>query len=79
MRNNIKTLVLSFALSIYSMTTFAANSGEEDFITMVDDPSNPGSDPGAPINDYIVPMLLLGILVGYRMIRLGLKETTIKK
>ena len=60
------------------MTTFAANSGEEDFITMAD-PSDPGSDPGAPINDYIVPMLVLGILVGYRMIRLGLKETTIKK
>ena len=69
MRNNIKTLVLSFVLSIYSMTTFAANSGEEDFITMVDDPSNPGSDPGAPIGDYIIPMLLVGVVIGYRLLK----------
>ena len=68
MRNNIKTLVLSFALSIYSMTTFAANSGEEDFITMVD-PSDPGSDPGAPIGDYIIPMLLVGVVIGYRLLK----------
>lgn len=68
MRNNIKTLVLSFALSIYSMTTFAANSGEEDFIAMVD-PSNPGSDPGAPIGDYIIPMLLLGIALSFYLLK----------
>ena len=68
MRNNIKTLVLSFALSIYSMTTFAANSGEEDFIAMVD-PSDPGSDPGAPIGDYIIPMLLLGIATSFYLFK----------
>ena len=69
MRNNIKTLVLSFALSIYSMTTFAANSGEEDFIAMVDDPAGPGSDPGAPIGDYIIPMLLFGVIGGIYWLR----------
>ena len=68
MRNNIKTLVLSFAISIYSMTTFAANSGEEDFIAMVD-PSDPGSDPGAPIGDYIIPMLLFGVIGGIYWLR----------
>ena len=68
MRNNIKTLVLSFALSIYSMTTFAANSGEEDFITMVD-PSDPGSDPGAPIGDYIIPMLIFGIALSFYLLK----------
>ena len=68
MRNNIKTLVLSFALSIYSMTTFAANSGEEDFITMAD-PSDPGSDPGAPIGDFIIPMLLLGIALSFYLLK----------
>ena len=68
MRNNIKTLVLSFALSIYSMTTFAANSGEEDFMTMAD-PSDPGSDPGAPIGDYIIPMLLLGIALSFYLLK----------
>ena len=68
MRNNIKTLVLSFALSIYSMTTFAANSGEEDFITMVD-PSDPGSDPGAPISDFIIPMLIFGIALSFYLLK----------
>ena len=68
MRNNIKTLVLSFVLSIYSMTTFAANSGEDDFITMAD-PSDPGSDPGAPIGDFIIPMLLVGVVIGYRLLK----------
>ena len=69
MRNNIKTLLLSFALSIYSMTTFAANStGEEDFIAM----SNPGDlpgDPGAPIGDYIIPMLIFGIALSFYLLK----------
>ena len=68
MRNNIKTLVLSFALSIYSMTSFAANSGEEDFITMAD-PSDPGSDPGAPIGDFIIPMLIFGIALSFYLLK----------
>ena len=68
MRKNIKTLLLSFALSIYSMTTFAANSGEEDFITMAD-PSDPGSDPGAPIGDFIIPMLILGIALSFYLLK----------
>ena len=69
MRNNIKTLVLSFALSIYSMTAFCANSsGEEDFITMAD-PSDPGSDPGAPIGDFIIPMLILGIALSFYLLK----------
>jgi len=35
------------------------------------DPFNPGSDPGgevAPINDFIIPMLLIGLVLGYRML-----------
>ena len=69
MRNNIKTLVLSFALSIYSMTTFAANSsGEEDFIAMAD-PAGPGSDPGAPIGDFIIPMLIFGIALSFYLLK----------
>ena len=68
MRNNIKTLVLSFVLSIYSMTTFAANSGEDDFITMAD-PSDPGSDPGAPIGDFIIPMLIFGISLSFYLLK----------
>jgi hypothetical protein len=70
MRNNIKTLVLSIALSIYSITTFAANSsGNEDFMTMAD-PAGPGSDPGVtPISDYIIPMLVLGIALSFYLLK----------
>jgi hypothetical protein len=69
MRNNIKTLVLSIALFIYSMTAFCANSsGEENFITMAD-PSDPGSDPGAPIGDFIIPMLIFGIALSFYLLK----------
>ena len=70
MKNNIKTLVIVFALSIFSVTTFAANNtGEEDLSTFAN-PGEPGGDPGAtPINDYLIPMLLLGIAIGYRLLK----------
>jgi hypothetical protein len=76
MKNNIKTLVIVFALSICSLTTFAANpSGEEDLSTFAN-PGEPGGDPGAPINDYLLPMLVLGIAIGFRLLR---KKTAIVK
>ena len=68
MKNNIKTLVLVFALSNCSLTTFAANtSGDEDLSTFAN-PGEPGGDPGAPINDYLIPMLVLGIAIGFRLL-----------
>ena len=70
MKNNLKTLVIVLILSIFSMTTFAANtSGEEDLTTLVDNPAGSPGDPGAPINDYLIPMLVLGIAIGYRLLR----------
>ena len=77
MENNLKTLVIVLILSIFSMTTFAANtSGEEDLTTLADNPAGAPGDPGAPINDYLLPMLVLGIAVGYRLLR---KRTAIVK
>jgi hypothetical protein len=34
------------------------------------DPFNPGADPGqvAPISDYIIPMLLIVLIFGYRVL-----------
>jgi hypothetical protein len=77
MKNNIKTLVLVLIISIFSLTTFASNTtGEEDLATFTN-PGDPGGDPGAsPINDYLLPMLVLGIAVGYRLLR---KRTAIVK
>ena len=70
MKNNLKTLVIVLILSIFSMTTFAANtSGEEDLTTLADNPASAPGDPGAPINDYLIPMLVLGIAIGYRLLR----------
>lgn len=70
MKNSIKTLVLVIALSTFSMTLYAANpDGEEDFTTN-SDPGDTGGDPGVvPINDYLIPMLVLGFVIGYRLMR----------
>jgi hypothetical protein len=77
MKNNIKTLVIVFVFSIFSLTTFASNpSGEEDLSTFAN-PGEPGGDPGVtPINDYLIPMLVLGIAIGFRLLR---KRTAIVK
>jgi hypothetical protein len=68
MKNNIKTLVLVFAFSIFSVTTFASNTTGEEDLTTFDNPGEPGGDPGAPINDYLIPMLVLGIAIGFRLL-----------
>lgn len=53
MKTTIKSIVLMFLLFSNSLI-FA-----EDF-----NPLDPGSDPGvSPINDYIVPMIVLGIVL----------------
>ena len=70
MKNNLKTLIVVLTFSIFSMTTFASNtSGEEDLTTLADNPAGAPGDPGAPINDYLLPMLLLGVAIGYRLLR----------
>jgi hypothetical protein len=70
MKYKIKTLVLVLIISIFSLTTFASNTtGEEDLATFTN-PGDPGGDPGAsPINDYLLPMLLLGVILGYRLLK----------
>ena len=77
MKNNIKTFVIVFVFSIFSMTSFAENTtGEEDLSTFAN-PGEPGGDPGvSPINDYLIPMLVVGIAIGFHLIR---KKTEIVK
>ena len=77
MKNNIITFVLVFVLSIFSLPAFASNTtDEEDFIAFVN-PGDPAGDPGAtPINDYLIPMLFLGIIIGFRLLK---KKTEIVK
>ena len=77
MNNSIKTFVLVLVFSIFSMTSFAANTvDDEDLATFVN-PGDPAGDPGAtPINDYLIPMLVLGIAIGFRLLK---KKTEIVK
>ena len=74
---NIKTFVLAFVFSIFSMTSFAENTKEEEDLSTFANPGEPGGDPGVtPINDYLIPMLVLGIAIGFRLLR---KKTEIVK
>ena len=77
MKNNIKTFTIVFVFSIFSMTSFAANTvDDEDLATFVN-PGDPAGDPGAtPINDCLIPMLVLGIAIGFLLLR---KKTEIVK
>ena len=55
MKTTLKSIVLTFLLFSSSLI-FA-----EDL-----NPLDPGSDPGvSPINDYIVPMIVLGIVLSF--------------
>ena len=59
MKTTIKSIVLTFLLFSNSLL-FAQ-----------DNPLDPGQDPGAtvPINDYIIPMLVLGIVLSFFLIK----------
>lgn len=61
---NIKTLfiILMLSLGIQNM------NAQEDF----DDDTQ--DVPSAPINDYIIPMLLVGAYLGYRLLKSRTRE-----
>jgi hypothetical protein len=66
-KNNIVLIVLLMLLTSHA---FASNvSGEEDLAAFAN-PGDPGVDPGStPINNYLFPMLLIGVAVGYSLSR----------
>jgi len=61
---NFKTLLIILMLSVGIQNMNA----QEDF----DDDTQ--DVPSAPINDYIVPMLLAGVYLGYRLLKSRTKE-----
>jgi len=70
MKNNIKKLLLVLITSIFSLTTFASNTLSDEDLATFTNPGDPAGDPGAtPINDYLVPMLVLVIAIGFRLLR----------
>lgn len=57
MKTTIKSILITFLL-FNSSLIFA------------EDPFNPGQDPGVtPINDYIIPMIVLGIVLSFFLLK----------
>ena len=60
MKTSIKSIVISFLL--FSSSVFFAQDPNN--------PLDPGTDPGvSPINDYIVPMIVLGIVLSFFLLK----------
>ena len=59
----IKTIVFCLAI-LSSRNGIAQQPGIEDAISNLE-----GTDAAAPISDYIIPMLLIGIVIGYRLLK----------
>jgi hypothetical protein len=62
MKNNTKKIILFCLITISSLNSFAQLPGSEN------DTSNLETT-DAPIGDYIIPMLLIGIVIGYRLLK----------
>jgi hypothetical protein len=62
MKTTVKPIVVTFLL-LTSTLIFAQ------------DPGDPPVDPGvSPINDYLIPMLLIGVALGYRLLKKKTQE-----
>ena len=62
MKTTVKTLIVTLLL-LTSTLIFAQNPGD------------PPVDPGvSPINDYLMPMLILGVVLGYRLLNKKIQE-----
>jgi hypothetical protein len=70
MKKKLNKVTLAVIVSLFTCMTFASNtSGEQDLATFAN-PDGPGGDPGTtPINDYLIPLLLLGVILGYRLLK----------
>jgi hypothetical protein len=70
MKKKLNKIVLVVIVSLFTCFTFASNTtGEEELATFAN-PEGPGADPGGtPINNYLLPMLLLGGVLGYRLLK----------
>lgn len=58
----MKKISLSLCLMFWSLYSFASSN---DFDNEPFSPGLPGEDPGAPIDDYIIPAMVLIMLYGF--------------
>ena len=57
----MKTTIKSIVLTLFLLSSS---------LIFAEDPFDPGTDPGiAPINDYIIPMIILGIVLSFFLIK----------
>lgn len=71
MRKKYYSVALFVVVSLFSYHTFAANSSDEEDLATFSTPADVGGDPGAaPINEYLIPMLVLGVLAGHRLLNI---------
>ena len=70
MKKKLNKVTFAVIVSLFTCMTFATNTtGEEELATFAN-PDGPGGDPGTtPINDYLIPLLLLGVILGYRLLK----------
>jgi hypothetical protein len=70
MKKKLNKVVFVILVLLFTCFTFASNTtGEEELATFAN-PEGPGADPGtSPINDYLIPMLLFGVVLGYRLLK----------
>ena len=71
MKHKLNKVALIVLLSLFTCLTFASNTTGEDELATLANPDEPGTDPGSttPINDHLIPMLLLGVIMGYRLLK----------
>jgi hypothetical protein len=65
-KNSIKTIL--FCLPILSSINAIPQPGDNDASTIIGNLENPDAL-AAPITNYIIPMLLIGIVIGYRLLK----------
>ena len=65
-KNSIKTIL--FCLAILSSINAIAQPSDDDASIIIGNLENPDAA-AAPISNYIIPMLLIGIVIGYRLLK----------
>ena len=70
MKKKLNKVVLVAIVTLFTCLTFASNTTGEEELAILANPEGPGADPGtSPINDYLIPLLLLGVVLGYRLLK----------
>jgi hypothetical protein len=62
MKNIIKKIIVFCLITLSSLNSFSQPSIEDEITGNLESPD-------APIGDFIIPMLLVGVVIGYRLLK----------